>query len=235
MLRISQLHGFNAIPSAASAGTTPGNPDHAWRFESAPNTLVDVVAGDDFTQFGSPSTDNGINGQCIKFTSVSQYLTESNAISASEFSICGWFQVGHIAGGSTRFTPARIVNGGALVSFEVVSYGSGVWEADLINEGTSETGSLSDLYSNQWNFFCLIRKTDTSLVLHVNDEVLTHPDAMAVDGDVIEINSGSAGVSGGDLMMVDEYYLFDGELSAAQVSWLYNGGTGRFVDGSGQF
>jgi len=58
---------------------------------------------------------------------------------------------------------------------------------------------------------------------------------MAVDGDVIEINSGSAGVSGGDLMMVDEYYLFDGELSAAQVSWLYNGGTGRFVDGSGQF
>lgn len=241
MLRITQRSGFNTIAtSGASAGVAPSNPDHAWRFYGAPASLADAVASADFSSFGSPATEGaGINNACLKFTSPAQYLTESSAIIAGAFTLTGFAKVSIGSATNAVFNPIYVETalGGNYMDI-YVSWNSSTssWDSFLSWNGLATQIAAGNVNDGQWFFFALSWDGSSDVIGQVNADVLTHADPMSADAGEIRVNATSGAFIGGTPeMLVDEICCFHSELTVSNKAWIRNGGTGRFVDGSGQF
>lgn len=240
MLRLSQLHGFNAVASAATVPTAASNPDHAWRFYGVPASLEDSVASADFTAYGGqPSNQTGIANQCVGFTLPSKYLLENTAIGAGEFTVSGWVKMTIGTAANATFAPITITEDGSNEYMEIsflYNSGTGRWVPYLSWNGTTTAFTGADVDEGQWAFLSLSLDSSQNVAGQVNLTSMTHSDPMIGNGDEIQVNVNTGGIAGGTpTMFVDEIYCWSSALTAAQKAWLYNGGAGRFVDGSGQF
>lgn len=178
----------------------------------------------------------------------SEYLTRSGGIfGTSEYTITGWFNAWHstvnAADNISVLSVFRIFNGTYYVEFRLdhESSPSQSWQPYFDHDGAVEYGNLDRVPSiqNGWNFFAIRRDTSNNLKLFINSDSHEHTVPAATNGDGVYINGSSnmQAVTGtpSDFLYIDELYHWDDELSDAQIAWLYNGGTGRFVDGAGQF
>ena len=248
MLTVSQLHGFNALPSGGTAPAAAPNPDHAWRFYGLPASLDDAVGSAHFTGFGNWETASGINDQAVEMSAGSEYLARAGGIfGTSEYTLTGWFSASHsnanAADDISVLSVFRITNGTYYVEFRLDHESSPYqsWQPYFDHDGTVESGSLGRFpaIQNGWNFFAIRRDTSNNLKLFINSDSHEHTDPAVTDGAGLFINGFSTmqAVTGfpDDFLYIDELYHWDDELSDENIAWLYNGGAGRFVNGFGQF
>ncbi len=248
MLRISQLHGFNALQSSAAAPTSAPNPDHAWRFYGVPASLEDYVGSADLTGAGNWATSTGISDNSVEMSAASEYLYRSGGIfSASEYTITGWFRPVHITtnapNGVSKISILRIVNGSYYVELRVDHLDSpdqSQMQFVVDHDGTEESAGLGRIgITSPFSFFALRRDSGNNLKVFAAGSSMTHSDPAATDGADIYVNGFSTmqAVSGtpDDYLHIDELYQWDSALTDEQILWVYNGGIGRFVNGFGQF
>lgn len=205
-----------------------------WELEEASGTRVDSHGSNDLADNGTVTQGTGIQGNCADFTdSSSEYLSYASSATfvydgASARSLSFWFYPHSVTGVNTVVS---CWGGGSTQNWIVYTNGSN------IVAGVESNGALITATSaatiNTWHHVVLLMKASGSAELYVNGVSKgTGTPAGSAGANApfyIGQNSSSNYYDG----LVDEVGWWTKELSAGEISSLYNAGAGIPYDAGG--
>tara|TARA_R110000772_G_scaffold42932_3_gene99285 strand:- start:336 stop:1082 length:747 start_codon:yes stop_codon:yes gene_type:complete len=243
MLRLNQLRGFNRLAGAATVATVPDSPDpsHAYHFEQG-DELVDSIGSSDLVANTSSSTTlAGKSGGALLFED-SSFIERSGIVNA-DFSLSGWVAMtGSDTGGiDLDFNPVTVWFSEGIFALKFLQTSAGDFQAWILAfPGAWEIASPDSFPAGGWVHFTFsvsegaTPEIGATFVVNINGTPHTWSEFAQ--------NSSAAGymrINGYSTIMddsyakLDELYVWpDDPLTAAEIAWLYNGGTGHFWDSS---
>tara|TARA_R110000824_G_scaffold401783_1_gene616190 strand:+ start:18657 stop:19403 length:747 start_codon:yes stop_codon:yes gene_type:complete len=243
MLRINQLRGFNRLAGAATVTTVPDspNPSYAYHFEQG-DELVDSIGSSDLVANTSYSTTlAGKSGGALLFEE-SSYIERSGIVNA-DFSLSGWVaMIGSDTGGiDLDFNPVTVWMSSSFFALRFLETTTGDFQAWIqAFPGSWELASSDSFPAGSYVHFTFsvaegaTAEIGAAFVVNINGTPHTYSQlaANSAAGGYMRIN-GSSTIMDNSYAKLDELYVWpDDPLTAAEIAWLYNGGTGHFWDSS---
>ena len=223
MFKLNPLTGFscNRAPVPSSI---PSSPDHRYDFESVAAMVTDEIGSDDFTKSGSGfSVVSGKNGNAINFPSDSHF-SELTRTFGGTFSVAGWYYPTN----TETSAPIRISQGAKYIRlFTDYATDSIFGAAAQVFQG-SQTSEAIATFGQQWIFYALAVTSGVSVKACVNSSVVdVLSNVPTIGGSDLTLGLHAFGINSSKTF--DQLLIWDSvALTEAQMTWLYNGGVGRF-------
>lgn len=219
------------------------NLDAAYRFASAPTQGDDSKNSYDLTEAGTPAYDgSGKNGGCMQFIDSADAVSNADLLDSSDFSACGWFKCDTTLSTGEKVYPFLFddTSSGGADTGMVFNHGGtdSLFRAQFMINGSASgllfSGSTFDL--SDFVFWAITVDHSGGLYVRVNSNYAL-ASATAISHTGGQTFRSQPNEDGYTLTAeLDELYIDHGTIwTAAQLDQLYNSGTGKFVDASGEF
>jgi len=208
-----------------------------WELNEGSGDAVDAHGSSDLTDRNTVASTTGKVGNARDFeASNTEYFDHADSATLSsgdiDFTVCGWVFAESLGGFPVAINKGW--GGGAIGDNEFVIYYSGTrWTFGVANAATSEgipADNAGAASTSQWYFICAWHDS-------ANDKI-----AISVNSGTANEEAYSAGVNDGTLSfelgassrqslywdgLLDEWGYWKRLLTPSEITWLYNGGSGR--------
>jgi len=201
-----------------------------WEFEESSGDAVDSHGSNDLTPSGVSYEATGKNGDCFSYDGSNDYAKiTSLSLNLSGFSYGGWIKWD---GSTARNRTIFYFNADHMSSYIRPASSSKLATTITTSAGLSSIYSNSAISSGSWVHF-IITWDGSTITMYINGSAQTNTASRGgtfnYTGDfAIGRNEfGDTNWFDGD---IDEILIANRAFTSTEVSWLYNGGTGRFYD-----
>ena len=239
------IYGQVGWRAAAAVGPQPSTPltTGLYAVYKAENNANDSLGTYNGTAIGGLTYAAGKSGNAFNFNGTNAYVDLGNNIFnsfTSDFSVSMWFNVNTVSGNQTLFSTLSYNSGNGIGNGWFITLRSNALVFEIYtNSGSSSALSSGNIINTStWYNVIITRKGATGSKVYINGSLISS-NSSTLD---VTYNTSSlqipcsigawkyASVSVGNYTngKIDELNIWNKELTAADVTALYNGGTGKF-------
>lgn len=206
----------------------------AWKMDDASGGIVDLVGGNDGTEYGDPTyRESGIDAYCVAFDG-SDYFSLGNPAAlniSTDMTVSVWFKPTSTSGEQSLI--AKVSNASEKQFSIIIDDGEIVVDYEYGGDNGQLSTSGASISTSSWNHVAVTITSGLVMTIYLNGSAIAS-DTMA-HATTTGSDDWNIGRWGGTYAfryytgLIDEIVIWGASISADAVTALYNSGTGRFL------